>query len=422
MLLGGARAGRDGGRPRSRRPGGPLHGAGLGHASWSWTLDDASGRSGPLHRLRRHAVRCGGPHRREAAAELRIRPAPDRAAGTPRRPCRSRSACSPASPTPPETGRLDARGLRIRLYADSCRRAGAERTPDDSNSRRSAEDDFSVKFAAAGDALAAADGFFPLGQCSWSGGGPRWTRGGGLPVPDRTGDAMSGGKVVRDRRRAGLLGRLARGAGPPGAGRADRLPDDGLPRRSHDVHHAEAEVARPARRLRARLRAADGADPPGHRGAAASGHLQRRRRQPARLRRGGARVARGSSGSAGKLQGRPRHRRRHPAADSTSSSRARPRAARHGDRPPARRHPRPGPVGQRLPRHGADRRGARAAARTWSSPGGSPIPGSRWGRCSTSSAGAATTGTRSPRAPSPGTSSSAARRPRAATCSRTGAR
>ena len=48
-----------------------------------------------------------------------------------------------------------------------------------------------------------------------------------------------------DRRGAGVLGRLARSAGPAGARRPDRLPDDGLPRRSHHVHHAEAEVARP---------------------------------------------------------------------------------------------------------------------------------------------------------------------------------
>src|SRR6266571_2887772 len=47
-----------------------------------------------------------------------------------------------------------------------------------------------------------------------------------------------------DRGRSGLLGRLARGALPPGDGRSDRLPDDGLPRGSHDVHPAEAEAAR----------------------------------------------------------------------------------------------------------------------------------------------------------------------------------
>ena len=57
------------------------------------------------------------------------------------------------------------------------------------------------------------------------------------------------------RGRPGVLGRLARGTCPPGARRPDRLPDDGLPRRSDDVHHAETEVPRPERRLRAGLRA-----------------------------------------------------------------------------------------------------------------------------------------------------------------------
>ena len=37
------------------------------------------------------------------------------------------------------------------------------------------------------------------------------------------------------RRRAGILGRLARGAAPAGRGRSDRLPDARLSRRSHDV-------------------------------------------------------------------------------------------------------------------------------------------------------------------------------------------
>ena len=85
-------------------------------------------------------------------------------------------------------------------------------------------------------------------------------------------------------------------------------------------------------------------------------------------------------------------------------------AQRHGDRPAARRHPRPGALAPTPT--SAWRRSSRrcAAAPTSWSPAGSPTPGSRWARSSTSSAGRPTTGTRSPPAPSPATSSSAARR------------
>src|SRR2546425_7977757 len=45
----------------------------------------------------------------------------------------------------------------------------------------------------------------------------------------------------------------------PGDRRTDRLPDDGLPGRSHDVHPAEAEVARSVPWVREGLHPADGA-------------------------------------------------------------------------------------------------------------------------------------------------------------------
>src|SRR5437762_12632084 len=55
-------------------------------------------------------------------------------------------------------------------------------------------------------------------------------------------------------RRTRLLGRLARSTVPPGDRWGDRLPHDGLPRRSHHVHLAEAEDARSDARLRQGLR------------------------------------------------------------------------------------------------------------------------------------------------------------------------
>ena len=48
-------------------------------------------------------------------------------------------------------------------------------------------------------------------------------------------DIADDDRIVRVAVRAGLLGRLARGAAAAGRGRADRLPDARLPRRSHDV-------------------------------------------------------------------------------------------------------------------------------------------------------------------------------------------
>ena len=68
--------------------------------------------------------------------------------------------------------------------------------------------------------------------------------------------------------------------------------------------------------------------------------------------------------------------------------------------------------GQRLPRRLGHRRGARRPAPTSSSAGGSPTRRSSSARPRGGTAGRATTGTRSPARSSPGTSSSAARRPR----------
>src|SRR5439155_298369 len=110
-----------------------------------------------------------------------------------------------------------------------------------------------------------------------------WTRSGGC----RSHDGGAGPEPRPDRRRPGILGRLARGAVPPGDGRAHRLPHDGLPGRSDHVHPAEAEVARPVARVRQGLRAVDGAHPPARRRAGHQGHGQRGRREPARLRPGG---------------------------------------------------------------------------------------------------------------------------------------
>ena len=54
-------------------------------------------------------------------------------------------------------------------------------------------------------------------------------------------------RVVRIAAGQGFWGDWLGGAGATGARRSDRLSDDGLPRRSDDVHHAEAEVAGSAR-------------------------------------------------------------------------------------------------------------------------------------------------------------------------------
>ena len=100
-----------------------------------------------------------------------------------------------------------------------------------------------------------------------------WTREGRALAARHGARAMTAtrGRSVRIAAGQGFWGDWLEAPGAPGARRPDRLPDDGLPRRSDDVHHAEAEVARPARRLRPRLRSADGADPARHRRSRASG-------------------------------------------------------------------------------------------------------------------------------------------------------
>ena len=159
-----------------------------------------------------------------------------------------------------------------------------------------------------------------------------------------------------DRGRAGLLGRLARSAVPPGDRRPDRLPDDGLPRRGDDVHHAEAEIARPIAGLRHRLRPAHGADPPHAGRARHQGHGECRWREPTRLRRGRGRGG-PRAGPRRKAQDRHRHRGR-PARPARRA--ARPRASAQEPRygAPAPRRARPRPLSQRLPRRVARGRGA----------------------------------------------------------------
>src|SRR5213082_1288067 len=162
-----------------------------------------------------------------------------------------------------------------------------------------------------------------------------------------------------DRRRAGVLGRLARSAVPPGDGRADRLSHDGLPGRSDHVHPAEAEVARPVARVRQGLRAADGAHPADRRRAGHQGHGQRGRCEPARLRPGRRRCrappqARRQAAHRGRDGGRSAGPLGRPPGPG-----ARAEKPRYG--PAALRRTRSRARGQRLPRGLA--RGRRAAPR-----------------------------------------------------------
>ncbi len=225
----------------------------------------------------------------------------------------------------------------------------------------------------------------------------------------------------RSRRRgAGLLGRLARRAAPAGRRRAGRLPDARLSRRSHDVHSAEAEGARPEHGLRARLRRRDGERAAGRRRARRARHRQRRRREPASRAPRRCATSRRSAGAAGKVRiGVVTGDDLLPRLDELIAA-GHPLANMETGEPLVHRA-RSRAVGQRVHRLDADRRGARAAARTSSSPVARPTRRSRWRRCATSSAGAPTTGTGSPPASSPATSSSAARSAPAATASTTGA-
>ncbi len=160
-------------------------------------------------------------------------------------------------------------------------------------------------------------------------------------------------------RRTGLLGRLARSPVPPGDRRDDRLPHDGLPRRSHHVHPAEAEGARSDARLRQRFRPADGADPAARGRAPRQGHRERRRREPPRLR---GRRRRDGPPLGARRQAAPRRRdRRRPAGAARRAARPRARAQEPRHRAPAPRRTRPRALGQRLSRRLA--RGGRAATR-----------------------------------------------------------
>ncbi len=190
----------------------------------------------------------------------------------------------------------------------------------------------------------------------------RWTSG-----PDRTGDAMTD-KVVRIAGGQGFWGDwLEAPVRQVRDGPIDYLMMDYLAEVTMSIMQKQRS-RNPKRRVRARLRAADGADPPRHRREGHPGHLQRRRRQSARLCGGGARVG-AEARARREAQDRPRDGRR-PAPRPRRTDRGRPRDARHGDRPAALGYPRSRPLRQRLPRHAADGRGAAARGRRSSSPGG----------------------------------------------------
>src|SRR5207247_1657059 len=180
-----------------------------------------------------------------------------------------------------------------------------------------------------------------------------WTRSGGWR---RSRDVAPRPAHRADRRRSGLLGRLAGGAVPPGDGRPDRLPDDGLSGRGHDVHPAEAEVARSDARLRHGFSPVDGAHPPGPRCPAHQGDGERGRREPARVRRGRRR-----GGAAARPRGQAPHRRGdggRSVGPAGRAARARPRAQEPRHRPLPARGPGPRALRQRVSRRLARRRGA----------------------------------------------------------------
>ena len=201
---------------------------------------------GPVHRLRRDAVRLAGPAAREAAAELRLRPAAGRAARRPRRHAGRRSASSPGFADPAGDQRWTARTSIRRLCRHVGRARAAPTAPRPPSPRKATA---TATFALPESPGRSPRRFVPLGLLVARADGRSWTREVELASPGHGARAMSAARRSdgADRGGAGVLGRLARGAGAPGARRPDRLPDDGLPGRSDDVHHAEAEVARSRR-------------------------------------------------------------------------------------------------------------------------------------------------------------------------------
>ena len=125
---------------------------------------------------------------------------------------------------------------------------------------------------------------------------------------------MPGERIVRIANGQGFWGDSRGRARAPGRGRASRLPDARLPGRSHDVHPAEAEAARSARRVRHRLRRAGPADPPDASRQGDPGRRERRGREPSRVPRRAPRD-RDGAGSA-----RASHRRRSSATTSSTDS------------------------------------------------------------------------------------------------------
>ena len=125
-----------------------LHGARLGHRARRGRRH-AGGGVVALHRLRRHAVRCGGPHRRRGADELRGRAAPDGAPGIAaaaglhappdaglRRQRRHRHLDAEGADPPPGRGTIGAGRAGERGEPDGGTRAGQVGRPSCSRCRR----------------------------------------------------------------------------------------------------------------------------------------------------------------------------------------------------------------------------------------------------------------------------------------------
>ncbi len=173
----------------------------------------------------------------------------------------------------------------IRLYADSSVVLGS--TTDSNKVTIAPGKSATVSFTLPSDPpRPLAEKFVPLGLLIARVNGRSWTRETTLSRLRRRVDERP---HRPGRRGAGILGRLARGTCPAGTRRSGRLPDDGLPRRSDDVHHAETAIPRPQGRVCAGLRAPDGADSSRYRRARHSGHVERRRGESSWLRRGSAR-------------------------------------------------------------------------------------------------------------------------------------
>jgi hypothetical protein len=125
----------------------------------------------------------------------------------------------------------------------------------------------------------------------------------------------------------GLLGRPLQAPVEQVRARAHRLPDARLPGRSHDVHHAEAALARPAQGYARDFVPLMGEILPDCVEREHPRRRQRRRRESDGCAR--RRCSEARAGGAGRREGRRRHRRRHH-GPARRAARARPRAAQHG--------------------------------------------------------------------------------------------